>query len=223
MEFKWKKFPGFTTLGLLDEIQKMMTELRCEPEQFQGRIIFMAMYNDIKWRTPGNEETYMANSLTVAAYANKFRKDVGPFWDLDPIRNGNGTHHHKPGEWNKPAEGMMVHFAESGHLVFRAISALEREELKSKGGGNNPSTSTEVEKPLNRFFALSISSVSTEQSRICAKNWIQIQEFKPKVKCCESLVIPTEIPNADATSQSTTSLAHGDVVARLRKEIRRTS
>ena len=30
---------------------------------------------------------------------------------------------------------MMLNFAESGHPVFRATSALERGELKSKGGG----------------------------------------------------------------------------------------
>ena len=46
-EFEWKKFPGFTTLGILDEIQKMMTESKCEPEQLKGIIIFMSMYNDI--------------------------------------------------------------------------------------------------------------------------------------------------------------------------------
>ena len=33
MEFEWKKFPGFTTMGILDEIHKMMTESKCEPEQ----------------------------------------------------------------------------------------------------------------------------------------------------------------------------------------------
>ena len=49
LEFEWKNFPGFTTLGILDEIQKMMAELRYEPEQFKGRIIFMSMYNDIIW------------------------------------------------------------------------------------------------------------------------------------------------------------------------------
>ena len=42
-------FPGFTTSGILDEIQKMMTKSKCEPEQFKGRIIFMSMYNDIDW------------------------------------------------------------------------------------------------------------------------------------------------------------------------------
>ena len=34
MEFEWKIFPGFTTFGL-------------DPEQFEGRIIFMSMFNDI--------------------------------------------------------------------------------------------------------------------------------------------------------------------------------
>ena len=35
-----EKVSGFTTLGILDETQKMMTELKCEPEHFQGRIIY---------------------------------------------------------------------------------------------------------------------------------------------------------------------------------------
>ena len=47
-----------------------------------------------------------------------------------------GTHAHKPdGERDKTAEGTMLDFAESGHPVFRASSALERGELKSKGKG----------------------------------------------------------------------------------------
>ena len=44
-EFEWIIFPGFTTLGILGDIQKD----ECEPEQFKGRIIFMSMFNDI-WR-----------------------------------------------------------------------------------------------------------------------------------------------------------------------------
>ena len=41
-------FSGFTTLGILAEIQKMMAEIKCEPELAQGQIIFMSMYNDIE-------------------------------------------------------------------------------------------------------------------------------------------------------------------------------
>ena len=56
MEFGWKIFPGFTTLGILEEIQTFMTELQCEPEQFKDRIIFILMYNDIVWEQQGNTE-----------------------------------------------------------------------------------------------------------------------------------------------------------------------
>ena len=37
-----ENFPGFTTLGILDEIPMMMIESKCEPEQLKGRIIFMS-------------------------------------------------------------------------------------------------------------------------------------------------------------------------------------
>ena len=49
-----------------------------------------------------------------------------------------GTHECKPdGQWDEVAENMMINFAESGHLFFRASSASERGELKSKGKGMN--------------------------------------------------------------------------------------
>ena len=52
-----EKFPGFTTWGILDEMQKtMISELKCEPEQFKGRVIFKSMYNDIDWRKRGTIE-----------------------------------------------------------------------------------------------------------------------------------------------------------------------
>ena len=61
-ESRWnssgKNFPGFTASTILAEMQKMMAELRCEPEQFQGRIIFMSMYNVIVCGERGNRELY---------------------------------------------------------------------------------------------------------------------------------------------------------------------
>ena len=39
------------------------------------------------------------------------------------------------GEWDRVAEDMMINFSQSGQPVFRESSALERGELKSKGGG----------------------------------------------------------------------------------------
>ena len=71
-EFEWKIFSGFTTLGLLEKIQDPMKDLQCEPEQFNDRIIFMPMCNDITWREKGNTEGCEYNSKTIADYARKF-------------------------------------------------------------------------------------------------------------------------------------------------------
>ena len=67
-----ENFQGFTTWQILAEIQNMMTETKCEPEQFQGRIIFMSTYNDIVWGAKGNEDLRIANSKIVAEYSGKF-------------------------------------------------------------------------------------------------------------------------------------------------------
>ena len=48
MEFEWNLFTGCTTLQLVDEVQKFMNKMS-DPAQFQGRIIFMSMFNDIIW------------------------------------------------------------------------------------------------------------------------------------------------------------------------------
>ena len=53
MEFEWIIFQGFTTFGLFEQILQFMKERQCDPEQLEGRIIFMTMFNDI---TLGDEE-----------------------------------------------------------------------------------------------------------------------------------------------------------------------
>ena len=125
MEFEWANLTGFTALGILEEIQKMMTESKCELEHFQGRIIFMSMYNDIDWRKRGNRENCIANTYRVTEYVPRFTRGHWSF--LGPGK--------LDGEWDKTAEDMMLNFAESGHPFFHASSALERGQLKGKGKG----------------------------------------------------------------------------------------
>ena len=48
MELAWNIFPASTALELVRVVQKFMSKM-CEPDQFQGRIIFMSMFNDIMW------------------------------------------------------------------------------------------------------------------------------------------------------------------------------
>ena len=138
MEFEWKNFPLSTTVGIITEIQKMMAEIKCEPEQFQGRIIFMYKY--IIWRRLGNHENCMANSMNGAACAKKFPHGCWSFLGPGCEKKLYGTHVSKPnGEWNKTAEVMMLNFAETGHPVFRATSALQRGEFKKSEGDGKKS------------------------------------------------------------------------------------
>ena len=114
----------------------MMTEIQCEPEQFKHRIIFMSMYNDIVWRERRNTVKCIMNSVTVATYARKFLLGRWAFLGPGSEKKWYGVYSDKPdGEWDKTAEGMMLHFAESGHTIFRATRALERGELRSKVKG----------------------------------------------------------------------------------------
>ena len=48
MEFEWNIFPGFTTEQPVDKVQEFMNKMG-DPSKFQGRIIFMSMFNDIMW------------------------------------------------------------------------------------------------------------------------------------------------------------------------------
>ena len=77
MEFECNIFPGFTTLQILDEIQKMMTESKCEPEQFKGRLIFMSMT-----LIGENEETkkiVLRMLSEVLSMLEDSREDIGRF------------------------------------------------------------------------------------------------------------------------------------------------
>ena len=168
--FEWKIFPGLTTMKILNQIQQMMGELQCEPENFTGRIIFMSMFNDIVWDAKGNDETRENNSKIIEPYARGFPCGHWSFPGPGSEKKWYGTYDHKPdGSWDRTAEKMLQNFAESGHQIFRCTSALERGELRSKGGGKtsihfNGSTQNVESSPL-------INSVFTEQWRIWLKNY----------------------------------------------------
>ena len=135
MEFELKIFPGFTTLQLVQEVQKLMNKMG-EPEQFQGRIIFMSMFNDISWGSEDNEQECDANANLVFIHARRFPVGRWSFLGPGSQKKWYSTHGSRPqGEWDRVVELMMIKFGESGHQVFRATSPLSRGTLKSKGGG----------------------------------------------------------------------------------------
>ena len=107
---------------------------------------------------------------------------------------------------------MMINFAESGHRIFQATSLLGRGELKSKGGGKktihyNESEET-VELILRTVICVNQLSFSGAVAHLC--NGLDPDYAESEI--CESLVIPTESANANTTSQSSTSSAHGNLL-----------
>ena len=55
----------------------------------------------------------MANSVKITEYARRFPQGRWSFLGSGCEKKWYGTHTHKPdGEWDRPAEGMMLNFAE---------------------------------------------------------------------------------------------------------------
>ena len=135
MEFELNIFPGFNTLQLVDTVQKLMNKMG-DPEQFQGRIIFMSMFSDMIWVNKDNEKDCIANFTLVSLFAKRFPAGHWSFFGPGLETKWYSTYNERPrGEWDKVAELMMLKFGEIGHPVFPATSPLSRGTLKSKGGG----------------------------------------------------------------------------------------
>ena len=75
-------------MQILAEIKKMMTEMKCEPEQFQGRIIFMSMYYDIVWEKTQTEKSVLRILLWLQIMLENSRKAVGRFLSRGQKRSG---------------------------------------------------------------------------------------------------------------------------------------
>ena len=89
MEFEWNIFPGFTTLQLCNKVQEVMSKMS-DPEEFQGRIIIMSMFNDISWGSQDNELECELSANFVPIYARRFHQDDGHSSDLADHKE-NGT------------------------------------------------------------------------------------------------------------------------------------
>ena len=164
-EFKWKIFPRITTLGLLEESQRLMTDLQCEPEDFTDKIIFMSMYNDIEWKAIRNKERktshwqlqiMLANSLAVIGLSclhwptrrmmDKFLRIWSPnissfqcLWERELRSNGGSTksiHFNGSHENIKLPHRTVISANQSS--IYGAIADLCNEVPKDFGARRNP-------------------------------------------------------------------------------------
>ena len=135
-EFEWNIFPGFTTLQLCGKVTDLLSRLGETPETFTGRILFMSMFNDISCDGKGNKEECVANSRVVKVLAKKFGIGQWSFIGPGSEKKWYSAEENSPqGAWDHIADKMLLEFAESGCLIFRATTPLSRGVLKSKGHG----------------------------------------------------------------------------------------
>ena len=171
MEFEWNIFQGFTTLQLCNKVQKFLSKMRIQPEEFTGRIIFMSMFNDISWGSKDNEQECELSAKLVSIYARRFSPGRWSFLGPRSKKKWSSTHESKPqGEWDRVAELMMITFSESGHQSSDLRLHGPEECSKAKVVENYQYTSALMRERLKLFFAqlfLLISSVFTEQSQVC--------------------------------------------------------
>ena len=168
-------FHRMHTLQRCNKVQECMSKMSDPPEQFQGRIIFMSMFNDIAWWSEDNEQECESNANLVSISARRFSPGRWSFLGPGSEKKWYSTRGSRPQrEWDRVAELMMIKFGESGHPQFSEPRVhLSRGTLKTKWGGNCLYTSVPMGNRLKLFFAqlfLLISSVSTEQSQMCVRN-----------------------------------------------------
>ena len=113
--------------AIFEEIQKFMTSLQCEPEHFNGRIIFMSMFYGIDMDE--NEETQNNVKrllLQLRSMPADSRSYVGHFGDLDERRNEchEICSDEPDGKWDKIAERMLPRFSRRAVILSFVPPAL---------------------------------------------------------------------------------------------------
>ena len=154
-----------------------------------------------------------------------FRMDVGHIWDVVVRKRGtelmstnqmvNGTKLLKSWCWTS----LKV----DGHPAFRATSASERGEFKKQrwwkedivhcNGSEHP-----VELILRAIISVNQLSIYGTVADLCEEEDPDSRN-QTEGEICESLVIPTEITNANAKSQSSTSSTQGGFLQEYERKL----
>ena len=91
MEFEWNIFSGFTTLQLCNKVQEFMSKMSEKPEEFNGRIIFMSMFNNISWGSQDNEQECELSVNFVSTCAKDLDQKRSDILPLNANHKETGT------------------------------------------------------------------------------------------------------------------------------------
>ena len=96
-------FPGLTSLKIIEKIPKDRQDQNIELGNFEGRIIFMSMFNDIDSTKRGKSEKCISNSEHVDNYAKRFSHGHWSFPGPGDEKKWYGTLSYTPGENGIPS------------------------------------------------------------------------------------------------------------------------
>ena len=120
-------------MEILQKIQKDLKDQNIEPENFEGRTIYMTKFNDIDRTKRENLERCISNSEHVKNYAKRFPRGHWIFHGPGDEKKWYGTLSYTPeAKWDSISSHMAERFKESGHPMFKGISASSRDFLKRK-------------------------------------------------------------------------------------------
>ena len=172
---------GFSSLQILQKIQDDLRERNIEPEKFTDRIIFMSMFNVLDWTRKGNDGILCFEFRKIKDYAKRFLQghwtSLGPgdemMWYGTLLCTPEGT-------WNSTATQLVERLKDTGHPVFKSISALSRGILQKKNNWgtihfNADASNTEL---LFRIIYSVNQLIFTEQFRIGVNNFGLTEEEK---------------------------------------------
>ena len=170
------------------------------PETFTGRILFMSMFNDISCDENGNKDECLKNANFVKTLAG--RCGVGQWSFIGPgsEKKWYSSENSPQGAWDHIAEEMLLEFAESGHLIFRATTPLSRGQLKSKTRGK-----------LSIHFAADQDTIDTVYRIIHSVN--QLSVYGAVAAVCEEFE-----DHQDRTGQLVILMGQSNVLGEVKAE-----
>ena len=202
-KFEWNIFPGFDTLQLCDKVKSLLSRLGETPENFIGRILFMAMFNDISFGTRDNEQECLANARLVSLYARKFGKRQWSFIGPGSEKQWYSMKEDSPqGIWDNSAEKMMIEFAESGCPIFRATTSLSRCQLKSKEHGKLSIHFAAVQETIETIFRIIVSANQLSFYGAVAEMCEEYETLQDRSERPDAVMVQSIVLNAIKTEVS---------------------
>ena len=130
-----------------------MTENRIQPEQFEDRIIFISMSNDIHWTKDGNQERVFRILPMLLRTPEDFLQDISHSSDQELENTCMERTLTSKTVCDHSAETMMFHSRTRGHPALQMTNTLGRGSFNSKGEGNYRFTATVIRRQQSCCFA----------------------------------------------------------------------